>query len=90
MTNPLCATCDSPDNLSKSHGKGGLNDVCRGCFYIWYDGDIPRDDGVRGEDMRLASLKAKVAGSWPYNGSQLPLPTEEEKARAARELETVE
>jgi hypothetical protein len=61
-----CATCDSTEFLQDSHGKGGLNNVCRPCFFIWYDGDIPRDGGVRGEDMRDACLKAKANGTWPF------------------------
>jgi hypothetical protein len=100
----ICATCDSPDNLQKGFGAGGLNDVCLGCFYIWYDGPTEsyfdkerRHMMTSGESMRRASLLAKVDGTWPFNGSQLPLPTPEEKARAegalateARRAETVE
>jgi hypothetical protein len=73
----LCATCDSPDNLQDSYGSGGLNDVCLGCFYIWYDGPTERswDEKrrrvvVSGESMRRASLLAKVASEWPYDGGK--------------------
>jgi hypothetical protein len=84
-----CATCDSTDNLQESHGHGGLNDVCLGCFYIWYDGPTEsyfdaerRHMMTSGESMRRASLLAKTNATWPYNGSQLPVPTEAERKRA--------
>jgi hypothetical protein len=83
---PICSVCDSGQHLSEYWGGGGLNDVCRGCFFIWYDGDIPRDGGVRGEDMRNASLLAKVNGIWPFDGHMLPKADEAERERARAAL----
>lgn len=75
MTEPQCTVCDSTEHMQDSHGAGGLNDVCLACFYIWYDGVQPRDDGrVHGEDIRDYCLKARAAGTWPFNGTQLPKP----------------
>lgn len=76
-----CATCDSEQNLQNGHGRGGLNDVCYGCFYIWYDGDIPRGDSIKGEDIRAYALRAKVDGTWPFNVAH-----EAERERAAASL----
>ena len=71
MTNPMklkpcCVVCDTTEHLQDSHGAGGLNDVCLPCFFIWYDGDVPRNGRVEGEDIRAANLKAKAAGTWPF------------------------
>jgi hypothetical protein len=62
-----CACCDRTEFLFEAHGQGGLNDVCRPCFFIWYDGDIPRNGAcIRGEDIRAACLKAEAEGKWPF------------------------
>lgn len=73
-----CPVCDSTEFLQKGHGKGGLNDVCRPCFYIWYDGPCgcerpehrSQTPHVHGEDIRDYCLKARAEGTWPFNGSE--------------------
>lgn len=80
-TDARCVLCDSFDNIQDGHGKGGLNDVCLGCFYIWYDGDIPRGERILGEDIRAYAIRAKVDITWPFDGRQLPLPDDAERQR---------
>ena len=76
-----CSVCDSVEHMDRRGNgtRGGLNDVCKACFYIWYDGVGPcerpehRDQipHVHGEDILAFNLKAKAAGTWPFDGQQL-------------------
>jgi len=73
-----CATCDSGEHLQDSHGAGGLNDVCKPCFYIWLDADVgckreecrDRKLHIHGEDIGAYCLKARSAGTWPFNSAE--------------------
>ncbi len=79
LANRQCTVCDSKEHITESWGKGGLNDVCRACFFIWLDGGVdckrPEHDDqtphIHGEDIRIYCLNAKAEGKWPFNGSQL-------------------
>lgn len=71
-----CAACGGYEQLKpESWGKGGLNDVCLPCFYIWHDGiDCCQRPECYGqmphkhpEDIGIYSRQMKAEGKWPWN-----------------------
>lgn len=62
-----CATCGGTEFLQEGWGKGGLNDVCRPCFGIWYDGPV---DSTNPAAIGEYSRKAKAEGLWPWSCPQ--------------------
>ncbi|ALJ12578.1 5-oxoprolinase [Sphingopyxis macrogoltabida] len=78
-----CTCCGGSEFLLESHGTGGLNDVCRPCFNIWYDCDVQcsRDEcagkapHIHGEDVGAYNQTARAEGRYPFQpGSQFVTP----------------